>query len=811
MKHSTELRDIQLEFSNKDIWKLHRRSNQREESRYVRAKAAIDGENWCQVRVRPRGNHKHHRELLWKSYRIRVPLSHWRNAEGDSFLQPQRLDLSLPKQAMHPFVFASKLNTFFELPKLNAYSILVYENGQFRNSREAFEQYSALTMARNQWPLSIVYAEDNNLSMYDLFSEHRVNDLKNVWKVMGPLDGAGYEKLGKLYEAIALNHPIQDVIDIDQFFRWNCHWLLLGCNHQGGNNVRLYYHPGVDRFWQLPWDLTSFSDSDLSDVRLPLDLVPYSHHILFRLLSDVRYRHQRNQRLSEYLSQRSLFEKVAEDHLLDVNRYYMTQMYEVPFFNQPLNPKRVDPFLAEQSLQWFKARLDYLKGEFDQRLVYAQSAKSLKVRSFGVQPFKFHGLKTQNPLDRLEVSVASSDGAVHKVQLFNKDGVLAPVEPIICFPFQETVPAYFPPKSMSWKDQLRFEGGAFELSWDEPLGSFEPLVSNPYSVGRFEVLRKSDVELNAVSSWLPLSKVKAEERLRREIVWSGRVHIKNDFVLHAQDALVIQAGTKIIIEEDRGVYLYGKVTFLSSAQAPISVSKGSHGSFNTFALNGAKISKGRISHLEVTGGKGGIFRNCLYEGALSIYNCGEVELENISVLDNPSEDGLNVKFMRVKIKDSIFRRNNDGLDLDGCLAVLDNCSFTDCTNDGLDLGDTELTASNLEMGNNQDKGLSVGGQSLARLSHSSYYKNKVGVAVKDASKVQLNDSEIYQNKVGLVIFNKASRFEEFKPFLGLNRVEVREHGVDLIKSASSQVKCVQTQLNVSHHDELPFDIKQLYE
>lgn len=85
---------------------------------------------------------------------------------------------------------------------------------------------------------------------------------------------------------------LPQVLDIDTFLRWNSESILMGSAHQDAvHNIRLYYHPDLNKFLIIPWDV-------VGGFGWPIDYNP----LVTRVLSNPDWFKQRNDILKDYVN-----------------------------------------------------------------------------------------------------------------------------------------------------------------------------------------------------------------------------------------------------------------------------------------------------------------------------------------------------------------------------------------------------------------------------------------------------------------------------------------------------------------------------
>jgi hypothetical protein len=161
-------------------------------------------------------------------------------------------------------------------------------------------------------------------------------------------------------------------------------------------------------------------------------------------------------------------------------------------------------------------------------------------------------------------------------------------------------------------------------------------------------------------------------------------------------------------------------------------------------------------------------------------------------MDSQSDDGINIKYSKVNITNSIFSNNNgDQIDLDYCVGVVSHNVFyydmldkhiTDelVSTDGLDISGTVLRASDNSFKNFSDKGISVGEQSVIFIDRNNLNNNKSGVSIKDGSTAFLGNNVFEYNKADISAYIK-------KPFYSMPTIYAAHDNVNVNKIVPEDV------------------------
>ena len=150
-----------------------------------------------------------------------------------------------------------------------------------------------------------------------------------------------------------------------------------------------------------------------------------------------------------------------------------------------------------------------------------------------------------------------------------------------------------------------------------------------------------------------------------------------------------------------------------------------------------------------------------FSGSFALHYQKEVIIENSEFIEGQADDGVNIKFSKVYLKNNIFKNNfADQMDLDYCEGVVRDSYFLyknegSNNGDGLDISGSQIYASGNFFSKFNDKGISVGEKSNIFITNNHFKQNNVGSAVKDMSNAyylnnyfsqNLRDIQVYQKK-----------------------------------------------------------------
>ena len=239
----------------------------------------------------------------------------------------------------------------------------------------------------------------------------------------------------------------------------------------------------------------------------------------------------------------------------------------------------------------------------------------------------------------------------------------------------------------------------------------------------------------------------------------------------------MNAGTKILIAKDVGVLIQGSLIIDGTKEQPVIIKAIKFNeAFGTFSVLGSGKETSRIKYLKLSYGNEKWMNGAYFSGAFALHYQKEVLIENSEFIGAKADDGVNIKFSNINLKNNIFKNNfADQIDLDYCKGFVTDSSFLygvsgNNNGDGLDISGSQIYVSGNLFRNFKDKGISVGEKSHIFITNNNFKQNEVASAVKDFSNAyywknyfskNLSDIQVYQKKKifggGKIFLNKEKR------------------------------------------------------
>jgi len=155
-----------------------------------------------------------------------------------------------------------------------------------------------------------------NLEKFSALNPNLEFNYLGFWKKYNPESGSNIDNFTNLKKFLDLvNNPsdeyffqhIGDIIDLDNFYRWNTLNLIYSNRHAGLGNTKLFFNSPLGKFQFITWDAYP---GYLPDLGLELD----EGGFISRILSNPIFLRQRNKILANYLNN--------DDNLIDDLNYF---------------------------------------------------------------------------------------------------------------------------------------------------------------------------------------------------------------------------------------------------------------------------------------------------------------------------------------------------------------------------------------------------------------------------------------------------------------------------------------------------------
>ena len=201
--------------------------------------------------------------------------------------------------------------------------------------------------------------------------------------------------------------------------------------------------------------------------------------------------------------------------------------------------------------------------------------------------------------------------------------------------------------------------------------------------------------------------------------------------------------------------LNGNISFQGTTNNPIIIdSEDSTGSFFVSQATGRSF----LDNVTFNNLSGAGQSKWHLSGSVNFYE-SDVEMENVKIYGNNSEDALNFVRSEFKIANCLFENiYSDAVDADFCNGTILNCTFRMVGNDALDFSGSSISLNKISIQYVGDKGISAGEKSIVTGSDIKIDSVEIGIVSKDQSTVTLDKVEINQSLVAYVVFQKKPEY-----------------------------------------------------
>ena len=202
----------------------------------------------------------------------------------------------------------------------------------------------------------------------------------------------------------------------------------------------------------------------------------------------------------------------------------------------------------------------------------------------------------------------------------------------------------------------------------------------------------------------------------------GNYVLFEDLTFPKDSQVILNAGTKILLAKEVGILVQGSLIVEGTKEQPVIIKAIKlNEAFGTFAVLGSGKETSKIKYLKLSDGNEKWLDGAYFSGAFALHYQKEVIIENSEFIGGKADDGVNIKFSKINLKNNIFKNNfADQIDLDYCTGFVRDSSFLyetkgDNNGDGLDISGSQIYASGNLFRNFKDKGVSVGAVSYTHL------------------------------------------------------------------------------------------------
>jgi len=583
----------------------------------------------------------------------------------------------------------------------------------------------------------------NHLTYWKKYTQGQQNDID---------DFADIDLLSQLIKNSSdeeFYQKIPNLLNMDNFYKWQAHSVLMGSTHQDFmHNVRLYFNPASGKFEFIPWDLRQFDRDEFIDL--------HYNTLVSRLLKNPEFLHQRNKVLWDYLKDN----RNLED---DLNFYDQTyQEVKVAFYKDRI--KEFCNFFFDRKIKNKRNLLINQYSHIQDTLennkvltvvrIFPQSVR-IDITTQGFSDISLH-LNPDSPLyyDRNQNQVFDRGDLLllDYFQMYSQREI--PQEPLF-----EAEIKVLPTDYSFFLDKSDFNLDDFELNLTNAVtgSSVKPFIRyvDQETFSYFEQINDSQ------ESFLQRYHIFRKGLLANQVVLPrGIYNISENIIVPQAVSLLIEPAVQLKFAPDVSLVSYGPVEAKGTKSLPIVfTAQDKNKPWGVVGLVGQKTNKSEFEYCYFDYGSQAYINGVIFSGMLSAHYT-DIDVKYCQFSQAEGDDGLNIKYSQnSKIEKNDFHHNQfDGLDLDYSNGQIKNNNFFANGNDGLDIcGGRPLIVSN-RIEKSSDKCISLGEETKAIVFNNLLLDCQTGIAVKDLAQPIIINNTIIDNQTGLALYQKKEVF-----------------------------------------------------
>ena len=575
-------------------------------------------------------------------------------------------------------------------------------------------------------------------------------------KTIGLDNDIALEKLEQLLEAIKSENLeiIKRLINIEDMAKSLALYALINNSHSlAGDNLKYIYNLSTGKF-RLIFRIedkailmkgpTSKFNYDLFNTPYSAELNILTHKLFKVLLRDTAFRSKRDEQFLKIINNwevilTDVVNKVVlknKKTILKGDNEGVSTLYKAETLKEVLN---FNKSLTKKYLEYNKVYITRrLENSYNYFTIYNDSFSAVYLKS---------------------------------IKMKNSEGVI----------FDKKIDKYFPPLKldeslMPLKERYTIDLGLEESDQVISFHFINQLTGSKVEQKHIYYNRSSK---KFVNSSLDLNKdlFVIDKELKILTVKYGEYTIRDNIITPYGYKVILEPGVQLILASDVSILIRGSLIAQGTEDNKVIVkSLDPKNPFGTFAIYPEnKNSLVKLINFEINGGNEAILDGVYFSGQISIHSA-KVFIDNSSFLNSKSDDGLNIKFSQVEIKNSKFMNNlGDQIDLDYCKGVFINNELIfekydklkSIETDGIDISGTNIDIKENIFENFSDKGISVGEKSYPSISMNIFNNNNIALAIKDSSIAKIDNNIFNNNGVDVSLYVKKKFYES--PKLILNK------------------------------------------
>ena len=244
-----------------------------------------------------------------------------------------------------------------------------------------------------------------------------------------------------------------------------------------------------------------------------------------------------------------------------------------------------------------------------------------------------------------------------------------------------------------------------------------------------------------------------------ELVWNGDKRIEGTVVV--DQPIVIEAGTRLLLGAGASIIFKSRVSMNGEPDNKIEILKSNDRSWGVLAIVGPDTAGSVMTHVDASGGSGGVYAGMYFTGMFSVYDTSDIRLDNIRMSSNSDYDDLIHVLYSSEVEligSEITLARSDAIDIDISSVKIIDSRFLQNGNDAIDSMTSNVEVVNTVIKGSGDKGISVGESSAVKVENVIFDDTEIAIQSKDASIATVVNSTFLNNKMQLNCYKKNWRY-----------------------------------------------------
>jgi len=245
--------------------------------------------------------------------------------------------------------------------------------------------------------------------------------------------------------------------------------------------------------------------------------------------------------------------------------------------------------------------------------------------------------------------------------------------------------------------------------------------------------------------------------INKTFVVGGKLLIDKPIIVPKNYNLTIESGSELIFKKNSYIYLNHGNLILDGNDKQIVLRTNEEYWGGIYVNSAPGISK--INNAKIISAKNFEHEGIFLTGAVNFYQ-SDIEISDTSIIDNKSEDALNIIKSNFKIDNTLIKNTlSDGIDSDFSNGLIKNTFFKNIGGDAIDTSGSNVTIVNTTIHNAKDKALSAGENSKINIENLKIDSSTFGLVSKDLSTINGTKINIINSiKFDVMAFEKKKHF-----------------------------------------------------